>query len=275
MSESESPGAGAAGEPRSFRTIEMIRSGRVCTIALAIPERKNPIGPAMVNELLYALDDAAAHPQVRVIVLTGRGGAFSAGGDLKQMAEGGDAGPALPPKGDFADLLLRFQTLGKPTIAAVPGVAVGGGLGLVASCDFAIAAESAVLGTPEIRRGLFPSMIMAVLSRVVPRRKLLSMMLLGQKLSAHEAEAIGLLSQVVPDDALEATVNGLAEKLAAQSPSAMRMALTTFHQMADMSYEAALPYLKGQFAKVLGTDDAREGLMAYLEKRPPVWQDPK
>lgn len=260
-------------EDRKYRAIRVgVDDAAVATITLNVPERKNPLGPEMVNELLWALDDARDDTAVRVVVLTGAGKAFSAGGDLKALSGGGaDAGEALALKGDYVDLLLRFRSLGKPTIARIPGVAMGGGLGLVASCDFAVACESAVLGTPEIKRGLFPMMIMAVLGRVVPRRKLMRMMLLGEKLSAAQALEHGLISDVAPDDALDDAVAALATKLAAQSPTALRMGLAAFHEQADRALEDALPYLRDQLFAILGTEDAREGLMAFLEKRAPHW----
>jgi enoyl-CoA hydratase/carnithine racemase len=254
-------------EERPYETIAASVADGVATITLNLPERKNPLGPGMVNELLYALDDAKESEEVRAIVLTGAGKAFSAGGDLKQM--GGKS--ELKPKGDYVDLLLRFTQLTKPTVARVPGYAMGGGLGLVASCDFAIGCESAILGTPEIKRGLFPMMIMAVLQQVVPRRELMSMMLLGEKLSAEEAKRVGLLSHVVPDDELDAKTDELAGKLAAQSPTAMRMGLTAFHHQREQSLEEALPYLREQLFAILGTEDAREGLSAFFQKREPKW----
>lgn len=257
-------------EARPYEAVRVDVEGAVCTITMNVPERKNPIGPQMVNELLYALDDAKDDASIRVVVITGAGNAFSAGGDLKQMSSGGD-GPKLEPKGDYADLLLRFTALGKPTIARVNGVAMGGGLGIVAGCDFAIAAQSAVLGTPEIKRGLFPMMIMAVLGRVMRRRDLLEIMLLGEKLSAERAAELQLINRAVPDDALDGEVSALAEKLAAQSPTAMRMGLTAYHHQADLALTEALPHLQQQLFAILGTDDAREGLTAFLEKRAPHW----
>ncbi|MBX3249625.1 MAG: enoyl-CoA hydratase/isomerase family protein [Myxococcales bacterium] len=253
-----------------YETLLVHAHGGVATITLNLPERKNPLGPAMVNELLWALDEAKQDPSVRVIVLTGAGSAFSAGGDLKQMSSGG-SGPKLAHRGDYVDLLLRFTQLGKPTIARIPGHTYGGGLGLVASCDFAIAAESAKLGTPEIKRGLFPMMIMAVLARVMPRRELLSMMLLGESLSAAEAKRVGILSHVVPDEELDAKTTEISHKLAKQSPTALRMGLAAYHHQADRALTDALPYLRDQLFAILGTEDAREGLSAFLQKREPVW----
>lgn len=258
-------------ESRSFRAITVAASGHVATITLNRPERKNPLGPEMVNELCYALDDAKNDEGVRVVVLTGAGKAFSAGGDLKQMSAGDGESQPLPPLGTYPDLLLRFTTLGKPTIARIPGVAMGGGLGLVAACDFAVACESATFGTPEIKRGLFPMMIMAVLRRVVSRRKLVELMLLGETIDARSAEALELVSRVVPDADLDAAVTELAQKLAARSPTAMRLGLAAWHAQADLELKAALPMLEQRLFEILGTEDAREGLMAFVEKREPVW----
>ena len=256
-------------EDRGYGAITVSLDGHVATVTLNNPERKNALSPRMVNELLYALDDARDNPTVRVIVLTGAGESFCAGGDLKQMA--GD-GPELERRGDFDDLLLRFTGLGKPLVAAVRGYAMGGGLGLVAAADFAIAAEDATLGTPEIKRGLFPMMIMAQLQRVMPRRALMNMMLLGEKMTAREALALGLLSHVVSPAELDAKVAEVAGKLAAQSPTAMRMGLSAFHHQADLPIQEAVPHLRDQLYALLKTEDAKEGLMAFFQKRAPVWK---
>jgi enoyl-CoA hydratase/carnithine racemase len=259
-------------EPRAYQSILVEAQDGIATLILNNPERKNPLGPQTVNELLWALDDAKDDDAVRVVVLTGAGAAFSAGADLKQMSSGsGSDAPALEPKGDYVDLLLRFTTLGKPTVARVRGPAMGGGLGLVAACDFAVASDTAVLGTPEVKRGLWPMMIMAVLQRVVPKRQLMEMMLLGEKLTPEQAREYGLVSYVVPDAELDAKVSELCAKLAAQSPTAMRLGLRAYHHQADQDLQTALPYLRDQLYSMLGTEDAREGLMAFMQKRAPVW----
>lgn len=257
-------------EERPYEQIRVSAADGVARVTLHRPDRKNAMGPQMVNELLYALDDARDDDAVRVVVITGAGGAFCAGGDLKQMAGGGD-GPTLAPKGGYADLLGRFTSLGKPTIARVEGVAMGGGLGLVAACDFAIAAESARLGTPEIKRGLFPMMIMAVLARVMSKRRLLEMMLLGDELDGRRAAELELVNRAVPDDALDREVDALAARLAAQSPTATRMGLAAYHRQAELALAESLPWLEGQLFALLGTEDAREGLTAFMQKREPRW----
>jgi len=253
-------------EERDYQSLLVQQEGHIVTLTFNKPEKKNPLSQEMVNELLWALDDAEAADEVRVIVLTGAGNAFSAGADLKGMTA--DRGK-LEKKGDFDDLLLRFDTLKKPIVARIPGYVMGGAMGIIACCHFAIACESAILGTPEIKRGLFPMMIMAVLQRVVHSRELMKLILLGEKITATKAKEIGLLTEVVPDDQLDARIAELAGQLAKQSPNAMRMGLNAFNEQRKMSVEEALPYLREQLYAVLSSEDAKEGLSAFFEKREP------
>jgi enoyl-CoA hydratase/carnithine racemase len=256
---------------RAFEKLQVARAGGVETITLNVPARRNAIGPQMTNELLWALDDAQVADDVRVVVVTGEGKAFCAGGDFQQMSGSGADGEALPLKGDYADLLLAMVRFEKPLVAKVNGHAMGGGLGLVAACTFAIGSCEAQLGTPEIQVGLFPMMIMAVLARLVPRRRLLKMMLLGEKLSAEEAVEIGLLGEAVAPAELDAAVGALVGALLAKSPSTMRLGLRAFAAQDDEDLATALPMLRARLAECLGTADAQEGLMAFLEKRAPKW----
>jgi enoyl-CoA hydratase/carnithine racemase len=240
----------------------------VRVLTLNNPDRRNAIGPRMINELLYALEAAHADAGVRVIVITGEGTAFCAGGDFTSMAGADDP----PHKGDYADLLLAMIRAEKPIVARVNGHAMGGGLGLVAASTFAIAETNAKLGTPEIDVGLFPMMIMAVLARLVPRRALLDMMLLGRKLAAAEAHALGLVNAVHPAADLDAAVTRLVDALASKSPSTIALGLRAFAQQDDMDLASALPMLRDKLGECLATEDAREGLAAFLEKRTPVWK---
>jgi enoyl-CoA hydratase/carnithine racemase len=253
-----------------YQRLVVAREGARATITLSYPERRNAIGPLMTNELLWALEEAREDTGVRVIVLTGAGKAFCAGGDFAQMSGGADA-PTRPPKGDYADLLLALWKSDKPVIARVNGHAMGGGLGIVAASTFAVASSEAKLGTPEIDVGLFPMMIMAVLSRLMPRRRLVEMMLLGQKLSAEEARSVGIVGRVVPPEGLDAAVAEVALGIEKKSPATLRLGLRALADSEDLDLEKALPLLRERLGQCLGTDDAREGLMAFLEKRPPVW----
>lgn len=250
--------------------------GPVARITLNRPDKRNPLGPQTIGELLHALDAAKADAAVRVIVLTGAGKVFSAGGDLSSMGSGGtpleSKGGAATKPGTFVDLNLALTRVGKPTIAMVNGHALAGGLGLVVACDVAIAADDALFGTPEINVGLWPMMIMATIFRNVPRKRGLELIMTGDKISAREAETIGLITRAVPKDKLEAEVDGLAQKLAGKSPLIMKMGLEAFYATQDLELAPALEYLQGQLMAVLATEDAREGLRAFLEKRAPKWQ---
>ena len=255
---------------RPFDKLRVERRGRVETIVLDYPQRRNAIGPRMIDELLWALSDAHAADEVLSIVLTGEGKAFCSGGDFGALA-GGDEVPDLPHKGDFADLLLALCNADKPVVARVNGDAMGGGLGLVAACTFAVASADARMGTPEIDVGLFPMMIMAVLARHVPRRRLLEMSLLGERFGAEEAARLGLVNRAVPAADLDAEVLKVTDALARKSPAALRLGLRAFAAQDDLDLEHALPLLRERFAECIATEDAREGLTAFLEKRLPKW----
>ncbi len=255
---------------REYGRIKVAREGGIDTITLFNPERRNAIGPQMTNELLWALEDARGADEVRAVVLTGEGKAFCAGGDFAQMTGGADAAK-LPHKGDYADLLLALARSDKPVVARVNGHAMGGGLGLVAASTFAIASTEAKLGTPEIDVGLFPMMIMAVLARLVPRRRLLEMMLTAEKMDAQEAARLGIVNRAVPPEQLDVEVKRVCEAIASKSPITVRLGLRAFAAQDDMDLEKALPMLRDRLAECLSTEDAREGLMAFLEKRQPQW----
>ena len=145
-------------------------------------------------------------------------------------------------------------------------------LGLVAASTFAVASEDARLGTPEVHVGLFPMMIMAVLARLMPRRRLLQMMLLGEKLSAREAYEAGLLNRVVPAEDLDGAVDELCEGVASKSPMTVKLGLEAFAAQADLALEEALPLLRERLGACLATEDAAEGLSAFMQKRSPEWK---
>jgi len=255
---------------RSYRSILVAVEGTALRITLNRPERRNAIGPLMVNELLTALADASADDQVRSVVITGAGKAFCAGGDFGQMG-GADNAAELPKQGTFADLLVALWGATKPVVARVNGQALGGGLGLVAACTFAVASSDAKLGTPEIGVWICPFMILSVLERVMPRRRLLEMLLSGEKLDADAALAAGLLNRVVPPEELDAATAAYTDMIAAKSPLTVRLGLEALRDTDELGMAEKLPMLASRLASCLATDDAREGLTAFLEKRPPKW----
>ncbi len=243
-------------------------------LTLARPERRNALSGELIAALYTYLRAAQRDPSVRSIVLAADGPVFCAGGDFSQMP--GQGGPVAPTGAgrtpDYADLLSALVTSEVPVIARLQGDAFGGGLGLAAASTFAIAAESARFGTPEIRVGIFPMMIAAVLVRVVPRRTLSEMMLFGEPLSAREAQTAGLITLVVNASALDDTAHAYAERVQKTSPSTVRLGLRALAEQDGLRLDAALPLLKARLLEVLATDDAREGLTAFLEKRAPVWR---
>lgn len=257
-------------QSREYKTLLVASDAGVARLTLNRPERRNAIGTQMVNELVWALDDAKDDDAVRCVVITGAGNAFCAGGDFQQMAAGSQAGE-LPFKGDYKDLLLRLWRSEKPVIARVNGHALGGGLGLVAACTFAVAASDAKLGTPEIKVGLFPFMIMAVLERLMGRRALVEMMLSGRHLSGDEAARLGLVNKSVPPESLDAAVAEYTAMISAKSPSTVRLGLAALADTEELGLDQKLPILEQRLHQCLATEDAREGLMAFLEKREPRW----
>jgi enoyl-CoA hydratase/carnithine racemase len=256
---------------RDYSLIRVATADHVSTITLWNAARRNAIGPVMANELLHAFADAEADPEVRAVVLTGAGDAFCAGGDFVQMTGGAQGKDPLPHKGDYADLLLAMTHATKPIVARVNGHALGGGLGLVAASHFAVVVRGAKLGTPEINVGIFPMMIMAVLQRLMPKRRLVEMMLFGERLDADHAAALGVVNRAVEVAELDGAVKIYVDHILTKSPTAIRHGLQAFAAQDDLELEAAMPLLRERLAGVLATDDAREGLTAFLEKRPPKW----
>lgn len=243
----------------------------VVRVTLNQPEKRNPISPASLGELVHAMERVREDKEARVLILTGAGKVFSAGGDLSQLS--GQA-PA-PSDIKSASLIALFETmhsLGKPIVAMVNGHALAGGLGLMVACDLVVASEKASFGTTEINVGLWPMMITAELTRNIGRKKTLELMLTGRRIDAVEALEIGLINRHVPGDKLEEATMELASELAKKSPTTIGLGLRSFYSSQDQSYSEALASLQAGLAEVLATEDAREGLMAFLQKRPPVWK---
>jgi enoyl-CoA hydratase/carnithine racemase len=246
----------------------------VARITINRPESRNALSAEVMTGLAEALRCAGADPDVRVVVLTGAGDrAFCAGGDL------GGSGFAQKgflerhqDRGQFAELFRILNRLGKPVIARVRGHCLAGGFGLALGCDLVVASEDSSFGTPEVKRGLMPMMIMATIFRNVGRKKGMELLLTGDRIDAREAERLGLINRAVPVADLDAAVDELARKVASMSPAVVNLGRDAFYRMADLPFDAALDYLQTMLTVNLGTDDAVEGVRAFLEKREPVWK---
>ena len=235
------------------------------------PAARNALSADLMSALRRALAAADAEARVRAICITGSGErSFCSGMDLALAgaAQGIGVGPEQGAR-DYAALLLDVARIGKPVVAAVNGAAMGGGMGLLAACDLAVAAEDARFGTPEVELGLFPYMALAPLSRCVGRRAALELALTGRRIDAAEARAIGLLNRVVPRAALQAAALELLDQLAQKSPTALRLGRRAFYATQDLPYEAQLEALCAQFSLTAASADAAEGIAAFLEKRKP------
>ena len=235
--------------------------------------QRNALSPGVVQGLLDALKAADADPAVRVLVLTGAGArVFCAGGDLGGMS--GDGFLALhDARRGYGQLLQAFQACSKPTIARVNGHALAGGLGLVLACDLAVATEDAGFGTPEIDRGLFPMMVMALLQRHVGRKRALELVLTGDRLTARQALEWGFVNRVVPAAELDATTDALAQKLAGKSKAIVALGRRSFFTAEDLPLGPAVEFLSSQLSLNVLAEDAAEGVTAFLEKRAPKWND--
>jgi enoyl-CoA hydratase/carnithine racemase len=249
-----------------------VRDG-VATITLNDPDKRNMLSGAMLAQLVAALERAHDSDEVRAVVLTGAGDkAFCAGADLGGFA----ADAPLVDKHYASDVFLRFfrlmPRLGKPSLCAVNGHVLAGGLGLALSCDLVIARAGATFGTPEINVGAFPYMIMSIIYRNVPRKKVNEMMLLGERLSAEEAVRHGLANKVVAAEEFEAAVADWAAKLASKSPVLMRLGHDAMYRQQDMAIDDALEYLRSQLTLTFSTEDIEEGVRAFFEKREPKWK---
>ena len=250
---------------------EVADSG-VGTITLDAPENRNALTGELLGELLDAFESARDDERVRCVVLTSsHEKVFSAGGSLDQFA----AEVPLVHKHfgteRFPRLFRLIMQLGKPTICAANGHVLAGALGLALACDLVVASEEASFGTPEINVGVFPFMIMALIYRNVPRKKTNELLLLGERISAREAQEAGIVNRVVPAADLEDAVADWAGRLAAKSPVLMKLGKDAMYRQLDMPFEDALDHLRSQLSIAFTTEDIQEGVQAFFEKREPRW----
>lgn len=245
----------------------------VRTIALDDPDKRNALSLELLDDLIGAFGDARSDPDTRCVVLAStHPKVFCAGGNLAGFGDGASIVDKHFANDRFPVLFRLLSELGKPSICAVGGHALAGGFGLTLACDLIVARESATFGTPEINVGIFPFMLMALLYRNLPRKRVNELMLLGERVSAHEGRELGFVNRVVPDgDDFDAAVTEWADRLAAKSPLLMRLGKDAMRRQDGMQYDDALDYLQAQLTVAFATEDAREGLTAFLEKREPSW----
>jgi len=244
----------------------------VARLTINRPQRRNSLSWGVVGQLRERVAQAKADPDARVLVLTGAGDkAFCAGADLSGMAAGAGHLDLHEARGELAALFDDLWSSGMPTIARVRGYALGGGFGLALACDLVVAAADAQFGTPEINVGVWPYIITVPLVRSMPPKKALELMMTGRRVGAEEGERLGFVTRSVPVDGLDDAVDELAAQLASKSPAIMALGRTSFYRVWDEAAAEALPLLHAMLTVTTGTDDSREGITAFLEKRDPIW----
>ncbi|MGH7275484.1 MAG: enoyl-CoA hydratase/isomerase family protein [Candidatus Rokuibacteriota bacterium] len=257
----------------SYETLLTSLEDGVARIVLNRPEVRNALSRTLVQELEAALTAFEADPAARVVVLSGAGDkAFCAGADLKGTGERGTTLQARESFGGLPRILELMARMRTPVIAQVHGFALAGGCGLAVGCDLIVASDDAQFGLPEIKIGLLPLIVMAPILRAAGRKRGLLMILSGENVSAREAFEMGLVSLVVPRAELEARTTALARKLAALSPMAVGIAKEAASTIQDLDYAKSLRYLRELTTLVFMSDDAKEGIAAFFEKRDPQWK---
>lgn len=260
-------------DPSAFVYLAVERQGHVLRVTLDRPAKRNAFDGVMVKELAFALTHARHEPEIWAVVLAANGPVFCAGADLKAFAGMGDPDPGsgVPEPAGEVTLGDLFRGLHKPCIARVHGDVFAGGFLLVGGCTHVIAAEGTRFGLPEVLRGIWPFQVMATLADLMPARQLLDWCMRGAVLDAAEARERGLVTRVVPAAELDAAVDGLVAEMARFSPSAIRLGLEAWDGLRDVPEADRHRYLQEMLARTLQTDDAREGLAAFREKRAPRW----
>ncbi|MFW5967021.1 MAG: enoyl-CoA hydratase/isomerase family protein, partial [Persicimonas sp.] len=216
----------------------------IARVTINRPDRRNALSGAVVEGLTETFEELSSNDEVTAIVVTGAGDkAFCAGGDLMDQQAGGGMLAMHRDRRGFADMLLAMNQCEKPLIARVNGHALGGGFGLMLNCDIAVGAKGATFGTPEIKVGLFPMMITAVIQRNLGRKKAMELMLTGSRIDADEAEEIGAINYAVEPDELDDKVDELAERVAGFSPAILALGRRAFYKTQDMSFDQALDML--------------------------------
>lgn len=253
--------------------IRIERNGAVMTIVIDREARRNALNEAVAAGITAGLDAAEADRSVRAVVLTGAGDkAFCAGGDLQLQSDGTPFTiDAADPRHYVARLLRRMDACRLPLVARVNGPALAGGFGLLCACDVAVAREDALLGVTEVKVGIFPMMILPYLLRVVPYRRMMELCLTGELMTAGDAAADNIVNYAVPATELDAKTEWLLDRITGKSPTGIRLGKQALAKIREMSTDSALEYAQFMLANMSRTKDAREGMLAFNEKRAPNW----
>src|SRR5579863_10349958 len=255
-----------------YQTLNLDRENELATLTLNRPEKRNAISPEMIEELLPALEECASGP-AHAVILTGAGKAFCAGMDLNYLKEfpSQSSEQITADARRIASLFRRIWSFPKPLIAAVNGAAIAGGSGIATLCDFTLATPESTFGYTEVRIGFMPAIVSSFLVRQIGEKRGRDLLLSGRIFSAHEALALGLVTEIVPFEKLHDRARELAAALASMSPTALACTKRLLVKFADSDLDRELEIAIEESARIRTTPDFREGLAAFLEKRKPVW----
>lgn len=250
----------------------LVDKQEIATLTLNRPQRRNALTAKLMQEIVTALENLDRDENVKVIIIKGAGTSFCAGAELEELISGDTISEKRAQKIDVVRMLETVSRIGKIVIAQVEGYALAGGCGLAIACDMVVASETAFFGLPEIKRSLFPMIVMAPISRAIGWKKGMELYFTGEFLTGKQAADWGLANNVVPPEQLEIKTRELAAKVAANSALTLRLGKEAYYTMRDMEYFKALQYLKDMLLVTTFTEDAKEGIDAFLEKRQPHWR---
>lgn len=246
------------------------QTAQITLVTLNRPERRNALTIELMTDLISAIEDAAADPNRRVLILRGAGKAFCTGLDLEAAA---DSSKAHATAEIVARMLLALAQTRLVTIATVHGAAVAGGAGIMSACDFVIAAERTKIGYPEVRRGLVAGLVMTFLRRQLRERDLRELLLASELIDAKRAQEIGLVNRVVPPDELETTSQTIVAAILQGAPGAITNSKRLMEELWSSSVADDVALALRHHMEARESDEAKEGIAAFLEKRPPKWVD--
>jgi len=255
----------------AYETLLLEKRDNIGFITLNRPAQLNTFSSLLADEFNHALEALEKDPETRVIVIRGEGKAFCAGIDVNEL-EGKNGLDYYRWVGSMEEMALRMSRMGTPVIASVHDLAVANGIAIVAASDLALAAEGARFGATAVNIGLFCMGPAVVLSRCIGQKKTMELLLTGEMIDAGEAWRVGLINKVVPKDALASETEALAAKLAQKSPLAMQLGKKSFYKMQDLELEKAFELVNNHFALLCSSEDAHEGVDAFLNKRTPQWK---
>lgn len=257
----------------TFAYLQVEEKDHLLTLTLNRPEKKNALSPVLFREIAFAIRYATAMRHIWGVVIQANGDVYCAGADLKSFAGAGEETNSTVPEASREIVLGDvFSGLHKPCIAKVHAPVYAGGFLIICGCTHVIAADTATFSLPEVKRGIFPFQVMKSMLEIMPPRTVLDFCMRARSVNAAEAEKIGLITKAVPAEKLTDEVNALVEEIFQYSPSGIRLGLEAYDNLKNVPPAEAHNYLKQMLGEALQTEDATEGLQAFIEKRKPVWK---